>query len=209
MDSLQPVIIKSVNRFRTAPVPPAAVQGMANVAVVKALNGYNPGKGASLATYLNWHLKKVRAFVVKHQNLGRIPEQRAYRITDFKNARDELTEKFGRPPDALSLVDHLGSKWSIAEVGRMERELRSDLIASKNVEPDLLGDFTTAHEQEVFRYIYHDLTGDERAVFEYSLGLNGKQKLSAGQIARKMSISQPKVSRIRRKIDQKLRLRGI
>lgn len=207
LDNLQKVIIPKVNEFKAAAVPPAAVHGMANAAVVKALNSYDPNKGANLATHVTWHLKKVRSFVVKHQNLGRIPEHRAYRITDYKNARDEMTHRNGTLPDAVSLAERLG--WSTAEVGRMERELRSDLIASKNLEPDRLAEMESNRDREVLRYIHYHLNPDERLVFEYSLGLYGKPLLPAGRIAKTMGISMPKVSRIRKKIDMKLRERGV
>jgi RNA polymerase sigma factor (sigma-70 family) len=207
LDSLQNLVQRRINEFQGAAVPQAAMYGMANAAVMKALNSYNPNKGASVATHVNWHLLKVRAFVSKYQNLGRIPEHRTYGITDYKNARDELTQKFGHPPDALSLAEHL--KWSVNEVRRMELEDRKDLIASQNLEPDTLPEIESMKDRQVLRYIYQDLTPDERVVFEYSIGMNGKPKLSAGAIARKMGISQPKVSRIRRKIDRKLRERGV
>jgi DNA-directed RNA polymerase specialized sigma subunit len=200
---------KVLYKFRTAPVPPSAVEGAANLAIVKALNTYDPAKGAALRTYVIIHLKKVRAFVVKHQNLGRIPEHRAYGISEFKEAREELTQKLGHPPDAASLADHLGPKWSLAEVTRMEKELRPDLIESKALEPDLLPEIENAREREVLRYIYYELDPMERAVLEYSIGANGKPMISAGDIAKKLGISRPKVSRIRNKIDAKLRERGV
>ena len=177
------------------------------MAVIKAINTYDPDKGAALNTHVYIHLKKVRAFVVKHQNIGRIPEHRAYRIGDYITARDEMVEKLGTYPDARTMAEHLN--WSIAEVTRMETELRGDYIASKNPEADRLPELAeSGREREVLRYIYHDLTAEERLVFDYSLGAHGKPKLLAGEIAKKMKISQPKVSRIRRKISEKMQVWG-
>jgi DNA-directed RNA polymerase specialized sigma subunit len=208
MNSLQRLVHYRVNEFKRAPVPDAAVRGFANAQVVKALHTYNPTKGASVGTHVNWHLKKVRSFVVKHQNLGKIPEHRAYNITKYKSAKQELEDEIGHAPDALSLSEHLG--WSQKEVGRMESELeKRDLIASKNLEPDTLPDLHSAKERDALRYIHYDLVPDERLVFEYTLGLYGKPKLSATDIAKRMGISLPKVSRLRRKIDKKLRARGV
>jgi DNA-directed RNA polymerase sigma subunit (sigma70/sigma32) len=209
LTSLQPLVNKRVAEFSRAPVPPGAVRGQANLCVMRALNSYDPNKGAALGTHVHIHLKKVSSFVAKHQNLGRIPEHRVNRITDFKNAKEELTQQMGHPPDALSLAEHLGPKWSINEVSRMEAELRPDLISSKGIEPDSLTDIEYSRDREVLRYIYQELTAEERAVFEYSHGINGKPELQAGEIANVMGISQPKVSRIRRKIDLKLQARGV
>ena len=207
MMAMQGPINSKVNEFKSAPVPPSAVRGFANAQAVKALHSYNPKKGASVSTFVTWHLKKVRSFVLKHQNIGRIPEHRGYNITRFKEAREEMTDKMGTPPDSLSLAENLG--WSQAEVDRMEKELRPDLIASLSPEPDRLRDIQSSRERDVLRYIHYELTPDERLVFEYSLGLYGKPKLTATEISRTMSISLPKVSRIRGKIDKKLRERGV
>ncbi len=207
LDGMQGLINSRVNEFKQAPVPQSAVRGFANAKAIHAFENYNPKKGAALSTYVTWHLKKVKAFVLKHQNIGRIPEHRARNITEFKNTKEDLTQKMGMPPDSLTLAENLG--WSQAEVNRMEAELRKDLVASFSPEPDRLPDIQSAREREVLRYIHYDLTPDERLVFEYSLGLYGKPKLSAKQIAQTMSISQPKVSRIRAKIDKKLRERGV
>ena len=91
----------------------------------------------------------------------------------------------------------------------MQSELRADHIASKNPEPDRLDSLSSSREREVLKYIHQDLTVDERLVLEYSLGLYGKPKISATDIAKTMNISLPKVSRIRGKIDNKLRERGV
>jgi DNA-directed RNA polymerase specialized sigma subunit len=207
LDGLQGLINSKVNEFKRAPVPQSALRGFANSKAIHALQTYNPSKGASIATHVGWHLKKVRAFTLKYQNMGRIPEGRARHITRYKNAKEELTQKMGMAPDSLTLAENLG--WSQAEVNRMESELRKDHIASFNPEPDRLPDIESAREKEVLRYIHYELTPDERLVFEYSLGLYGKPQMSATQIARTMNISLPKVSRIRKKIDKKMRARGV
>lgn len=207
MSSMQNLVQYRVNQFRGAPVPPAAVAGFANAQMVKAFESYDPKKGGALQTHVNWHLKKVQTFVIKHQNIGKIPDQRVNNISEFKAAQTELREELGREPDSLSLAEHLG--WSQKEVARMESELRADHIASKSPEVDRLPEIYSSRDREVLRYIHYDLTPDERLVFEYTLGLYGKPQLSAAQIAKTMNISGPKVSRIRKKIDTKLRARGV
>lgn len=207
LDSIGNVINARVNEFHGAAVPPAAIRGAATAQAVKALHTYDPNRGASIATHVTWNLKKSRAFVIKYQNMGRIPDHRALEITRFKEAKQDLTEQLGHPPDARSLSERLG--WSLKEVGRMQHEDRADWIASKSPEPDKLADLDSSYERSVLRYIYQDLTPEERTVYEYSLGLYGKPKVSATEISKLMNISLPKVSRIRGKIDAKLKARGV
>ena len=214
IESLQPLVQQTVNKFKGAPVPPGAVRAMAHVHLMKAINSYDPtkvgksGDAAALSTHATWNLKKVKSFVLKHQNVGRIPDHRGNRIADFKLAKSELQEDLGRPPDARTLAAHLGTGWSMAEVTRMEKELQRDLIASQSLVTDLLPEIASAKDKDMLRYIYEDLDGEERSVFEYTCGVNGKPLLSAGDTAKSLNMSGPKVSRVRRRIDEKLRLRG-
>jgi len=213
LDEMEGTINQTVGRFRTAAVPPSVVRGAANLAVLSALKTYNPERSgaASLHTHIFNHLRKVRATVSKYQNLGRIPEHRTYKIKEYRDAKEELIDRIGREPNAEQMADYLGAKWSIAEVARMEKELRKDLISSQNVETDRISENAVerGRERQILRGIWHELDNDEKAVFEYTLGLNGKPMLSAGDIAKKLGYNQPKISRIRRRIDDKLRARGV
>lgn len=167
-----------------------------------------------MRTWVNWQLKKLRSFSVEHQNFGRIPEQRALQISHFRDTRNDLTERMGMPPDALTLSEALQEQnprynWSVAEVQRMQTELRKDRIESMSLEPDTLPTLFESEERDILRYIYHDLNAQERVVYEYTLGINGKPKLPAKEIARRMGVSGPKVSRLRTSIDKKMRKRGL
>ena len=204
MENFQGAVNRVVNTYRAAPVPSSAVEGVAQRELLKAFNTYNPDKGASLNTPANWYLKKVHGFVGQHQNLALIPDHRIRKIGEYKDMRSRLTEKFGYTPDAVTLAEHLGPKWSVREVSRMETELRADWIAANSLEPDHLDIDETGRERELMRHIAHELTPQQRTVYEYTLGVNGKKKLKAGSIAKKMKISPSKVSRIRNQIRDKI-----
>ncbi len=90
-----------------------------------------------LNTFITKYLRKVGTVVGKFANLGRIPENRRLKIPEYKEVKENLTEKLGHEPDAKMLASTLG--WDIKEVVRMETELsRKDLIASQMLEPDVL-----------------------------------------------------------------------
>tara|TARA_Y100000310_G_scaffold281723_1_gene302433 strand:+ start:814 stop:1557 length:744 start_codon:yes stop_codon:yes gene_type:complete len=212
----EPDIEFKVSEFAKAPVPDAAIRSKGRQLVLEGLKTYNPNKpgASSVRTWINWRLKKVRSFAIQNQNFGRIPEGRALQITPFKQVRADLTERFGHPPDAVSLSEALQEinpkySWSLAEVERMEKELRKDRMASMSLEPDQLPNLFESRERDILRYIYHDLTPQEKVVYEYTLGINGKPRLPAKDIAREMKISGPKVSRLRKSIDNKMRKRGL
>ncbi len=53
------------------------------------------------------------------------------------------------------------------------------------------------------RLLPYELNTDERAVFEHLYGVGGKTRKSPGQIAKKLKMSAPKVSRLKRAIAKK------
>lgn len=195
-----------VNEFKGAAVPPAAVKGYATAQVVKQLHTYNPSKG-NLATHVGWGLKGVRGFVTKHQNIGRIPEARTRKISEFQTVRQELRQELGREPDTIAIAERM--RISPAEVGRLQSELRPDHIASMSLEPESMTRLQSVEERDVLRYLHHSLSPEERLVFEYAFGLYGRPQLRAKDIATTMGVSKAKISRIMKKLDNKIRERGV
>ena len=223
-DNLEPLLkefepdvdfrVSEFSKVKNFPVPEQALRSKGRILALKGLQTYNPDKKASVRTWVNWQLKKLRSFTVEHQNFGRIPEQRALQISHFRDVRNDLTERMGMPPDALTLSEALQEQnprynWSVAEVQRMQTELRKDRVESMSLEPDTMPTLFESEERDILRYIYHDLNSQERLVYEYTLGINGKPKLPAKEIAKRMNISGPKVSRLRTSIDNKMRNRGL
>ena len=211
LDNFQGSVGAELKRWYAAPVPRSALIATANRNLMMAFNRYDPenAKGATLNTFTSYYIRKMSDTVYKYQNVGRIPQNRITKVRRFQEAQEILRGELKREPSLQALSDELG--WSLAETERMKSEMRRDLIASKNLNVDTLEDSMSeqGEEQLAIRMIYHDLDEIEKGVFEYTLGINGKEELSAGDIAKKLNISRPKVSRVRSKIDGMLRERGI
>ncbi|MHA2333765.1 MAG: hypothetical protein ACXAEU_17195 [Candidatus Hodarchaeales archaeon] len=200
LKQMDPLIRKATNVYSgKVNLPPSAIRAEFQIQAIKAFDKYKPEKGAALGTYLTWQLKQGKRFITSYQNLGRIPETRVYKITEFNNEKDKLADEIGREPSALELADRL--KWPMSQVSAMELELRKE-VPSSTVAGDLTGT-KPSKEAEVMRLLQYDLGNEERIVYEYLIGINGKQQLSPGQIAKKLKMTPSKVSRIKTKIGNK------
>ena len=201
LDSIRPLIHSQANIYaqHLRDVPPAAVRAEFLNQAVKGLETYDPNYGTKISTHLRNHLDKAKRFITSYQNPARIPETRVYKIGQFQRAETELDERLGRPPTQHELADHL--KWSPRQVGMMQREVRK-AYATGQSEMDPVG-FTPSRQQEVLRLLPYDLTPDEKQVFEYLYGVGGKPKLGPGDIAQRLGMSAPKVSRLKSAIAQK------
>lgn len=194
------MIRSHVNQYAgNVEIPPPAINAEFTRHAIRAFQTYDPTKGAAVGTWVTNNLIKGRRWVSQHMNTARISESRVYKVGDYKNARDQLDQKFSRPPSTLELSEHLG--WAPKEVDRMEKEIRSDLIGSAmTVDPISI---MPSREREILSFLPYELSDQERTVYEYTLGMGGKPKLNGNQIAAKMGVSPSTVSRIKGQIAKK------
>lgn len=204
LDSVAPIIASTVKKFETVPLPPSAIAAEAKKQAINAFGSYDPKAGASIGTHVYNYMQKVNRFVYEHQNIGRIPEHRIVQIGTFQGVNNELREKLGREPSVTELSDEL--RWSHAEVERMHRELKREIPESAVQDVDF--SFTqTSDAQNILQFIYYELSGQEKVVFEYLTGYAGKPKLSEDEIAVRIGATRERVKKIKAKIAAKIKAR--
>ena len=199
--AFKPLIDMKVNVFANkVRIPPSAIELAHKRAFVKGLETYNPERG-SLGTYIYRYLDKAKRWIIENQNVGRVPENRAYKIGKYRAIKSELADKLGRAPNIKELSNELG--WPVAEVDRMDSEDRADLV-SQGFEEDPFT-IVTSKEEEVLRLFKYELTPQQREVYEYLTGIGRPKMASTGDISKKMGIPDYQVSRIKNQIQLKLK----
>ena len=200
--SFRPMIRSKTNVYkgRVKMIPDSAIEAEFQLRFVDALKSYDPSKG-SLGTYVYRYLDKAKRFIVENQNIGRIPENRVYKIKQYTTAKDELGEELGREPSVKEVAEKLG--WKMAEAERMDSELRSDFM-TQGFEDDPFS-LTPSKSEEVLRLFKYELTDNEREVYEYLTGYGKPHITSTGDIAKRMKMPDYQVSRLKAVIQKKLK----
>jgi DNA-directed RNA polymerase specialized sigma subunit len=201
LKSLRPIVKRGASPFLRSGLPQSVLEAEVKRIIIESLDAYDPVRfgNVQLSTFIISRIKKVNRMVYKHQNIGRISEQRITQIGTFNNVKSFLTDRFNREPSASEMADELS--WSIPEVERMERETRKDLVSSiQQFEPGVV---ISDRDAEILELIYYELTQEEKVVYEYLLGKNGKPMLKPTQIAKTARLSPAKVSRLRNSIMKK------
>ena len=181
-------------------IPPAAIKAEFNKQFVNAVKTYDPDRGP-LGPWVGTNLRKGNRWLMKHQNFARIVETRSGKnVRHYKDAFSHLEEAFGREPTHIELAENLG--WAPKEAEALGKELRKSLVASGSVIDPV--DVMPSREKEVLHNVYYELAPQEQLVFDYTLGWHGKQELRPTQIAQKMGLNNSKISRIRKKIMDKI-----
>ena len=201
LKSFKPMIMSKANVYKgKVRLPSSAIDLEFQKQFVLALRSYDPEKG-SLGTYVFRYLDKAKRWIGENQNVGRIPENRVYKIKEYTTVRDDLYDKLGRPPTDEELSKKLG--WSTAEVDRMSSEIRNDLMTQAFEEdPTVLAPSKVESVLKDFKY---ELTGEQKAVYEYLTGFGKPRITSTGEIAKRLKLKDYQVSRIKNQIEAKLR----
>jgi DNA-directed RNA polymerase specialized sigma subunit len=181
-------------------IPEDAIELQLQMQLVKALRTYDPTKGASVNTHVVNYLHGVQRWIGENQNIGRIPENRIYKIRPYKNALVELTEELVRQPTDTEVAERLG--WDVKEVERMRKELRSDLY-TQGFDNDPAS-YTPSKRLELLHMFVSELEGEERVLYEYLTGINRERVESTNELARLLGKEPYKISRMKERIAKRL-----
>jgi DNA-directed RNA polymerase specialized sigma subunit len=199
------VIHNKTNSYRNYGIPMVAVESEGRKAFKEAIDRYDPSYGTQLSTFVTNYLKSVGNYVKNYKDVARIPQNRATQIDNYTKTKDDLEIRKGREPNASEMADAMN--WDLAEVKRMENELRKELTGSNLRESGLSIDLADDPKtMDTLMMVYQTLTGEEKLIFEYLTGFSGKPKLdSAKQVANAVGVSPATVSRRRKSLMKKIK----
>ena len=200
LKSIRPLIDSEASQWaRQRDVPPAAIRAEFTSQAVEGLRTYDPKYGAQINTHLRSQMRRARRFITKYQNTARIPETRVYKVQKLQNATTYLQEQLGREPTEHELADEM--QWSPKQVSYLQKEVRKTLPTTQFRSDPM--SIVPSKQAEILRLLPYELTMEEKQVFEYLYGFGGKPKLAPGAIAKKLNMSAPKVSRLKKSIAEK------
>lgn len=195
---LHPLITKEVNRLQGS-VPPSALNAEATKWAIKAVQTYDPTKGASLSTHVNWLLMKTRRLNYKVQNAARLAENQQLKFHEFNTARLDLASQLNKEPSAHELSGHLG--WTVKQVQKFQNELFNDFYESGSEATPAFTSFNTNKIQ--WDYVLSNLTEEEKKLLD--MITNGEEKRkSADDIAKELGVNINRYNYLKRKLVEKM-----
>lgn len=200
----QPIVNSVVNKYRSVGVSPATLRTQATTQLIKAFKTYNPDMGTQPSTHVWNQMQKVQRLATESLTSGHMPEYRNVKRSTFVTVRDNLTDQLGREPSADDMADELG--WDKNEVSRMNAELGGEVTASK-ADFDFFGNSLQmeGNDKRLAGYLYHELGGKDKVIFEHTFGFGGKPILNNKEIAKKLGTNEMAVHRAKKAMSEKLK----
>lgn len=199
----QPVLNSVVNKYRTVGLPPATLKAAATTQMIRAFDTYNPNMGTQPTTHIWNNLQKVQRIASESLMSGHIPENRNLKKATFTIVKENLMERLGREPAVDEIADELS--WNKKEVGRMLNEIKGEVTAS-NAAFDFYGNATKGsnRDKDLADYLYHELSGPQKVIFEHTFGYGGKPILNNKEIAAKLNTNEMSVHRMKKKMSDRI-----
>lgn len=201
--------------MRRSNLPLVAIKSRMTQNYVKALEGYDPTRGAKLSTWVTKNLPNhIPRYLNKYSNIGRIPDDRSDIIGAFLERESFLKEKLGRTPtnDEISgemlmaykdWSDLKRAKVTPREIGTLRKELRADLVAEEagGLAP-IQGD-SRLEQQAV--YLHGSLNPQQKLILEHTYeGFNKPIIEDINELSKELEMSPQKIRALKKQIWKKL-----
>jgi len=216
------LVVKISYDYANFGMPLLDVINEGNIGLMKAVERFNPKKGAKLSTYAAlWIKQSIRRALSNQSKTIRLPVHVVDKVHRLHRASVELTETLGREPNDAELAERLGiatarvaqlrtfgvSPVSLdAPIGDDDDNRFSDIVEDEGaLTPYELLRVKTMR-QEIREHI-KSLTPREAKIITMRFGLDGKQPRTLDEVGKKFKVTRERIRQIQQLALGKLRRR--
>ncbi|MBT3377868.1 MAG: RNA polymerase sigma factor RpoD/SigA [Lentisphaerae bacterium] len=215
------LVVKIAHDFKGLGLPLLDLISEGNIGLMRAVEKFDPSKGAKLSSYAAWWIKQsMRRALANQARTIRIPVQSASKISKIQAARTKMAEKLGREPTDKEIAEEvnltertvtglrLGKTTTISLHDPIQHgedgEFRDIIPDEKTTSPDEI-----VEDEETLRHMLK-LTGKlderERTILMLRFGLNGERPRTLEEVSQTIGRTRERVRQIQNQALEKLRL---
>ena len=215
------LVVKIAHDFKGLGLPLLDLISEGNIGLMRAVEKFDPKKGAKLSSYAAWWIKQsMRRALANQARTIRIPVQSASKISKIQNARNELKEKLGREPTDTEVAVHVGLTERTVTGLRLGKtttislhdpiqhgedgEFRDIIPDEKTVAPDEI-----VQDMETIDYmskLISRLEKREQDILALRFGLNGEKPRTLEEVSQIIGRTRERVRQIQNQALEKLRM---
>jgi RNA polymerase primary sigma factor len=214
------LVVKIAREYEDYGMPLLDLINEGNMGLMKAVERFDPAKGAKLSTYSAWWIKQaIKRALANQSKTIRLPVHVVDKLFHMRHAAVKLQETLGREPTDDELGEELGIP------GRKVAQLRTAAIRPASLEAPL-GDDDTSRIADVIRdesadTPYEQLEGKtniamlrdliatlhprEAEILRYRFGLDGDTEKTLEDVGRKFGVTRERIRQIQNAALLKLR----
>jgi RNA polymerase primary sigma factor len=191
-----------------------------NQGLIKAVERFNPNRGAALSTYAAWWIRQsIQRALEMHGRTIRLPAHILAAARKTRRKTDELTQRFGRQPDETELAHHLevaGPRLSaVREASQPMVSLHALTPDGREVHETLVSeDFSATNPCEAaceesegaeVIEVLRTLPARLRFIIEARFGISGQSPLTLAELGKQLGITRERVRQLEGRAMARLR----
>lgn len=214
------LVVKIARDYENLGLPLMDLISEGNIGLMKAVERFDPSKGAKLSTYSSWWIKQsIKRALANQSKTIRLPVHLVDKISNLHRTARRLHDVFGREPTDEELAAELGiTTTRVAEmrqagnrplsldapVGDETSNTFAEIIEDQNADSPL------AHlESKALIRVLRDMVGSlsqrEASILQARYGLDGARPKCLDEIGTQFGITRERVRQIQNKALGKLR----
>ena len=214
------LVVKIAREYEDYGMPLLDLINEGNMGLMKAVERFDPTKGAKLSTYSSWWIKQaIKRALANQSKTIRLPIHVVDKLFHMRHAAVKLQEVLGREPTDEELGDELGMS------AKKVNQLRTAAIRPASLEAPLGDDDTsriadvvkdesadTPYEQleektntTMLRDLVATLPTREAEILRYRFGLDGDQERTLEEVGAKFGVTRERIRQIQNVALAKLR----
>jgi DNA-directed RNA polymerase specialized sigma subunit len=212
LTAINPVIDSAITSYARGDKSPL-LRSRARRMTLDSLQRYRPEE-SKMKSYLLTQLRGLQRETTNLTNIIHMPEAVLLERNRLHNAQRELEDELGREPSDIELSDKVQLPLKrLAYIRGIQRPVGESAAGGQSYGGDpAVRDLAAQEEQAWSEMIYHDQDPINQLIMEYGMGLHGKPRLGATEIARKLNLSPGAISqrskRIQAQLDQRTELQA-
>ena len=214
------LVVKIAHDFKGLGLPLLDLISEGNMGLMRAVEKFDPSKGAKLSSYAAWWIKQaMRRALANQPKVIRIPVQSACKISKIQAARQKLTEELGREPTDKEIAKEVGFTERTITGLRLghaatislqdpiqngdDGEYHDIIPDEKTKAPDhiIQDEETINHTMELIK----QLDERERTILTLRFGLDGSKAKTLEEVSKAIGRTRERVRQIQNQALEKLR----
>jgi RNA polymerase primary sigma factor len=214
------LVVKIAHDYASYGLPLLDLISEGNIGLMKAVERFDPKKGAKLSTYAAWWIKQgIKRALANQSKTIRLPAHMVDKIGKLRRMEHKLTRELGRDPTTDELAAELGVSSAVvghmqtislkpasldAPIGDGDGAQFGDLIGDDNARTpyDQINDFQLRNELEG---LLDELDAREREILMRRYGLRNRTVETLEDVGAKFNITRERVRQIQNSAIAKLR----
>jgi RNA polymerase primary sigma factor len=214
------LVVKIAREYEEYGVPLLDLINEGNIGLMKAVERFDPTKGAKLSTYAAWWIKQaIRRALSNQSKTIRLPVHVGDKLLHMRRTAAKLEEELGREPTDEELAEELDL--SPARVSA----LRSAAMAPASLDApiaeddgkrfdEIVGDekaespYVQLEEKtttDMLREMVASLPDRERSILNYRFGLDGESEKTLEEVGQRFGVTRERIRQIQNMALEKLR----